>query len=64
MRKVRARRIIGPRRQRDRPEDLPGADAIEFRRLVEVGRDRGEPGEEDHEHERRPLPDVGKHQRE
>ena len=50
-------------RQGDRPEGLPGVDAVEFRRLVEIGRDGGQPGEQDDEHERRPLPDVGDDQR-
>ena len=59
-RKVRASRISGASCGRvTYAEGLQGADAVEFGRLVDLGRDRRQAGEQDHEHERRPLPDVG-----
>ncbi len=43
---------------------LDRADAVEFRRLVDMRRDGRQPRQQDDEHERRPLPDVGQHDRE
>ena len=46
-------------RQRDRGEPLPGAGAVDLGRLVDLGRDQLETGEDQQRHERRRLPDVG-----
>ena len=60
-----ASRIIGASSGRViEPERLPAVDAVELGRLIEIGRNRRQPGEQDDEHERRPLPDVGEDQRE
>ena len=46
-------------RQRDQPEPLPGGGAVDLGRLVDLGGDHLQPGEDQQRHERRGLPDVG-----
>ena len=50
-------------RQRDVDEALPRAGAVDARGLVDVGRQRGEAGEDHQERERRPLPGVDRDHR-
>ena len=60
-RKVTASRMIGrelrqrSRRRRSARCEMP----VELRRLVEMRRDRRQARQQDDEHERRPLPDIG-----
>ncbi len=49
--------------QRDVAERLPAVHAVDQRRLIRLGRERRQPGEQDDEHERRPLPHVGENER-
>ena len=47
-------------RQRDPPECPPAINAVKLGRFIEMGRDGGKSRQQDHEHEGRPLPDIGK----